>query len=211
MTPRQAGRHGCMNDNVAEQGAAGRVRVDLALIHYPVLNKNREIIGSAVTNLDLHDIARAAKTYGVDSFYVVTPYADQQELFRELLDHWLKGHGLKYNSMRGEALELVKICDDLDQLLESVTEKWGERPTILATCAREKHPSVWSYRVVRQKINDGERFLILLGTAWGLAREVIESADGMLAPISGMGSYNHLSVRSAAAIILDRLLGAKEE
>jgi hypothetical protein len=29
----------------------------------------------------------------------------------------------------------------------------------------------------------------------------------VLAPIRGNTSYNHLSVRSAAAIILDRLLG----
>lgn len=189
----------------------GRVKVDLALIHYPVLNKNQEIIGSAVTNLDLHDIARAAKTYGVDSFYVVTPYADQQELFRELLDHWLKGHGAAYNSKRGEALALVSFCDDLDRLLERVTEKWQERPTVLVTCAREKHPSVWPYQLVRRKVAAGESFLVLLGTAWGLAREVIESANGMLPPISGMGAYNHLSVRSAAAIVLDRILGAREE
>jgi tRNA (guanine37-N1)-methyltransferase len=200
-----------MADNVAEKKEAGRVKVDLALIHYPVLNKNREIIGSAVTNLDLHDIARAAKTYGVDSFYVVTPYADQQELFGELLDHWLKGHGAKYNSRRGEALSLVRFCDDLDQLFERVTEKWRERPTVLATCAQEKHPSVWPYKVVRQRISAGESFLILLGTAWGLAPEVIESANGMLSPISGNGDYNHLSVRSAAAIVLDRLLGSGEE
>jgi len=195
---------------VAEQ-EAGKVKVDLALIHYPVVNKNQEIIGSAVTNLDLHDIARAAKTYGVDSFYIVTPYEDQQELFRELLDHWLTGHGAKYNSKRGEALSSVQICDDLKELFELVTAKWQGRPTVLATCAQEKSPSIWPYSVVRQRIFDGERFLILLGTAWGLAQEVIDAGDGILPPISGLGNYNHLSVRSAAAIVLDRLLGAREE
>ena len=189
----------------------GKVKVDLALIHYPVVNKNQEIIGSAVTNLDLHDISRAAKTYGVDSFYVVTPYKDQQDLFRELLDHWLKGHGAKYNSKRGEALSLVQICDDLGQLFERVTEKWQERPTVLATCAQEKHSIIWPYKVVRQRISEGESFLILFGTAWGMAQEVIEAGDGILPPISGEGSYNHLSVRSAAAIVLDRLLGVREE
>jgi hypothetical protein len=193
---------------VTEQ-EAGKVKVDLALIHYPVVNKNQETIGSAVTNLDLHDIARAAKTYGVDSFYVVTPYEDQQELFRELLDHWLTGHGAKYNSKRGEALSLVQICDDYNQLFERVTEKWQERPTVLATCAQEKHPSIWPYSVVRQKVFDGERFLILFGTAWGLAKEVIDAGDGILPPICGLGDYNHLSVRSAAAIVLDRLLGVR--
>jgi hypothetical protein len=98
----------------------------------------------------------------------------------------------------------------MDQLLASVTAKRQKRPTVLATCAREKHSGVWSYREVRQKISAGESFLILFGTAWGLAREVIEAGDGILPPITGSGSYNHLSVRSAAAIILDRLLGARD-
>ncbi|MCP4687771.1 MAG: RNA methyltransferase, partial [Desulfobacterales bacterium] len=31
----------------------------LALLHYPVVNKNGEPVASAVTNLDLHDISRA--------------------------------------------------------------------------------------------------------------------------------------------------------
>ena len=193
-----------------KQLEAGKVRIDLALIHYPVINKKDEIIGSAVTNLDLHDISRAAKTYGIDSLYIVTPYKDQQELFQELLDHWLKGHGAEYNAKRGEALSLVRICDDMDQLLARVTAKRQKRPTVLATCAREKHSGVWSYRDVRRKISAGESFLILFGTAWGLAREVIESGDGILPPITGSGSYNHLSVRSAAAIVLDRLLGARD-
>jgi hypothetical protein len=122
---------------------AGKAKVDLGLIHYPVMNKNQETIGSAVTNLDLHDIARAAKTFGVDSLYVVTPYKDQQKLFQEVLDHWLTGHGAQYNSMRGEALSLVHICDDLEQLINIVTEKWQQRPTVLSTCAQKRHTSVW--------------------------------------------------------------------
>jgi tRNA (guanine37-N1)-methyltransferase len=195
---------------VAEQGE-DTVNIDLALIHYPVINKNQEIIGSAVTNLDLHDISRAARTYGVGSLNVVTPYSDQQALFRELLDHWLIGSGAEYNSKRGEALSLVHIYDDLEQVLAKVTEKRQQRPIVLATCAQEKHASIWSYRSVRQKIADGECFLVLFGTAWGLAQEVIEAGDGILPPIVGSGSYNHLSVRSAAAIVLDRLLGTGEK
>ena len=158
---------------------AGKPRIDLVLIHYPVVNKNREVIGSAVTNLDLHDIARAARTYGVDTLYVVTPYRDQHELFQELLDHWLTGHGSEYNTKRGEALSLVRMCYDLEEVLAGVTEKWKQRPTVLATCAQERHTAVWPYHTVRQKISTGTSFLILLGTAWGLAQEVIEACDGI--------------------------------
>jgi len=39
-----------------------------------------------------------------------------------------------------------------------------------------------------------------------LTKEVKDDSDYVLAPIEGKG-YNHLSVRSAVAIILDRLLG----
>lgn len=47
----------------SEQGKSSSVSI--ALVHYPVLGKKGEIIGSAITNLDLHDIARTAKTYGM--------------------------------------------------------------------------------------------------------------------------------------------------
>jgi tRNA (guanine37-N1)-methyltransferase len=49
-------------------------------------------------------------------------------------------------------------------------------------------------------------FLLLFGTGHGLAQEVLERADLALPPIRP-GSYNHLSVRAACAIILDRLFG----
>lgn len=192
------------------QQEADRVRLDLALIHYPVINKNGEIIGSAVTNLDLHDISRAAKTFGVDSLYIVTPYRDQQALFKELLDHWLTGHGAEYNAKRGQALSLVRFCDDLDELLVKVTAKWQQKPVILSTCAQKRDSRIWTYREVRKKMAAGGCFLILFGTAWGLSQEIVEAGDGILPPIRGPGSYNHLSVRSAAAIVMDRLLGERQ-
>ncbi|MGC8720905.1 MAG: RNA methyltransferase, partial [Thermodesulforhabdaceae bacterium] len=49
--------------------------------------------------------------------------------------------------------------------------------------------------------------ILLFGTAWGLADAVFEQADYILEPIRGKSSYNHLSVRCAAAIIIDRLFG----
>ena len=194
----------CGNDD------GGSVRVDLALVHYPVVNKNGETIGAAVTNLDLHDIARSARTFGVDTLYMVTPYEDQQRLVSEILNHWLHGYGSTYNGKRGEALSLVRQCADLEELYERVASKWGERPTVLTTCARPQQKS-WSYSRVRKMVQAGDSLLILFGTAWGLAPEVMAMADGALPPITGRGRYNHLSVRSAASIVLDRLLGAREK
>lgn len=191
-------------------GDTKRGRVDLALVHHPVVNKNGEVIGSAVTNLDLHDIARAARTFGAGRFYVVSPYEDQRQLTREILDHWLQGHGSVYNAKRGEALSVVSVCDDLAGLYEQITARHGERPLVIATSARAKD-SEWSFSRLRRHIGAGGSVLILLGTAWGLAPEVMDTVDGVLPPIMGDGEYNHLSVRSAASIILDRLLGRREE
>jgi len=61
-----------------------------------------------------------------------------------------------------------------------------------------------------QALIDAEQdqpFLLLLGTGWGLVEEVFDKSDYVLEPISGGGDYNHLSVRSAASIMLDRLFG----
>lgn len=190
---------------MSDHGSAGS-GLDLALVHYPVCNKNQETIGSAVTNLDLHDIARAGRTFGMDRLYIVTPFADQREMVREILDHWLTGHGSRYNPKRKEALECIRLCDDLSGLYARLTAKWGKRPRVLATSAKAQATTI-GYDAIRQRLREGERHLILFGTAWGLAPEVIEQVDGFLPPISGHGEYNHLSVRSAAAIVLDRLMG----
>lgn len=185
-------------------------RLDLALIHHPVVNRSGEIIGSAVTNLDLHDIARAGKTFGVRNYWVVTPYALQQELAESIVRHWTDGYGGRVNSDRAKALSLIKISPSLEAVLAAMTEQDGCRPTIIATSAAAQEKRI-SYQELRQKIVVEQKpVLILLGTAWGLAPEVMELADAVLPPIQGTGSFNHLSVRSAAAIILDRLLGQQE-
>ena len=185
-------------------------KVDIALIHYPVINKTGETIGSAVTNLDLHDIARAARTFGVDNYYVVTPYSDQHTLVQEILDHWQTGYGAKYNPARKSALDQVRIASSLEATIALVTEQRGQRPLVLTTSARVQENSI-SYRETRERIDTGEPMLLLFGTAHGLAPEVNETADYTLPPIQSTTGYNHLSVRSAVSIILDRLLGVQEE
>ena len=182
------------------------MRVDLALVHYPVCNRNNEVIGSSVTNLDLHDIARAGRTFGLDKYYLVTPFTDQQELVQDILDHWLIGHGAEYNRNRKEALGIIELCADLDEVYEKVEAKWQQRPTVLATSATASDLSI-GYEEIRRRAFDGEPFLILFGTGWGMAPELLTEVDAFLPPLNGAGEYNHLSVRSAASIILDRLLG----
>lgn len=181
-------------------------RVSLALVHHPVVNKNGEEIGSAVTNLDLHDIARAARTFGVDRYYVVTPFEEQQELVREIVDHWQTGYGAEYNPARRDALAIVRITGSLEEAIGRMRERCGQPPLVVTTSAR-LHDNTVGYSVLKAKIDAGVPVLLLFGTAHGLAPQVMTAADAVLPPIGGATEYNHLSVRSAASIILDRLLG----
>lgn len=183
--------------------------LDIALIHYPVVNKTGDTIGSAVTNLDLHDIARAAKTYGVDKYYVVTPYEDQQLLVKEILEHWLNGHGAQYNPARKSALELVAVSESVEDVVKEVTKKRDKKPVILTTSARQSGNLI-SFGDCRRQIKSGQPTLLLFGTAHGLEEQIIKMADHTLPPISGTGNYNHLSVRSAVSVMLDRLMGLRD-
>ncbi|MRR35929.1 RNA methyltransferase, partial [bacterium] len=70
-----------------------RGRLYIALLHHPVLDRGGRVITSAVTNADIHDIARSAKTYGVKRFFIVTPIADQADLVRAIIGHWTHGAG----------------------------------------------------------------------------------------------------------------------
>jgi hypothetical protein len=178
----------------------------VALIHHPVVDKNGKTIAAAITALDLHDIARSAKTYGAGAFYVVTPLEDQQTLVRRITDHWMTGAGAQYNPDRQAALSLIRLQPSLQAMLIDLEQEHGERPLVITTSARNAGASL-SYPDLATLTRSARPLVLLFGTAWGLADEVLERADHRLAPIDGNGSYNHLAVRSAVAIILDRLLG----
>ncbi len=183
-----------------------RSSVAIALIHHPVLGRKGETIGSAVTNLDLHDIARIARTYGVSRYFVVTPYEDQRKLVAEILAHWQSGHGSTYNPARKEAFSVVEQANSLEDVIRTMTNVYERKPALVTTSANTQENSV-GYAQARQRIGEGEPTLLLFGTAHGLAAEITRMADYTLPAIAGRTGYNHLSVRSAAAIICDRLLG----
>jgi hypothetical protein len=178
----------------------------LALLHYPVYNKHRNIVTTAVANMDVHDIARAARTYGIRRFFIITPIDAQRALIRKILDHWLKGLGASFNPSRKEAFQIVGLGRTLDESLDEMTALSGRKPKIVVTGAALSG-EVLSCTALRQRMEEEENpLLFLFGTGWGLAEEVIARGDYRLAPIPGVLNYNHLSVRSAAAIILDRVL-----
>jgi hypothetical protein len=175
-------------------------------MHYPVVNKNGDTIASSMTNLDLHDISRAARSYGVRTFFVVTPLDDQKVLIDRIISHWTDGYGAGYNPARKEALGLIELKTDFEEVLEHIRSNGEGVPKVVVTSARPGCRCV-GYGEFRKMIADGRPHLLVFGTAWGLAEEFIRSADVVLEPITGEGDYNHLSVRSAAAVILDRIVG----
>ncbi|MFQ5560081.1 MAG: RNA methyltransferase [Nitrospinota bacterium] len=183
-------------------------RIYAALVHYPVLNKRGEIVATSITTIDLHDMARISTTYGVDKFYAVTPLKAQHKLVGRILNHWMSGFGAEYNSSRKQAFERLMVTNDIDEALEDIEESTGMKTTVIVTAARSFDNSVSYDKIVRiiSEANE-ENFLVLFGTGWGLSDEVVNRADYILKPIDGGTEYNHLPVRGAFAIILDRLLG----
>ena len=181
----------------------------LALLHYPVVDKNGLIVTSAVTNMDVHDIARSARTYGVREFYVATPVKTLHALVAKIIEHWEIGFGSTYNETRKDALGLVRLANDLDDVVIAVERSAGARPVVVVTSARTG-PKRISFAALRQRLATSPApRLLVFGTGWGLAPEVVDRADEILEPVVGPSDYNHLSVRSAAAVILDRLRAAR--
>lgn len=190
----------------------GYSNVYLALIHYPVYDKHKVVVATSITNFDIHDISRTAKTYEIAHYYLVTPLKSQQELGQRIIEHWNKGLGGRYNPSRRIAMTKVSITDSLETVKQEIFEKYQARPVLIATSAKvpEEFPEkLITFQQLRGNLqkNLAKSYLFLFGTGYGLTESVYKESDFILEPIRGVTDYNHLSVRSAVAIILDRLFG----
>ncbi|PKN11471.1 MAG: hypothetical protein CVU69_12365 [Deltaproteobacteria bacterium HGW-Deltaproteobacteria-4] len=177
-------------------------RLAVALVHYPVLNRCNEVVASAVTNLDLHDIARTCRTFGVGRFFVVTPVKEQQKVVEQILEHWLHGYGSTHNPDRCSAFQLLETVTDLETARERWSKKHSRPARIIVTSA--KSPQGLNGQDCQRLLIE-EPLLLVLGTGSGLAPEIIERSFETFQSIQGVADYNHLPVRAAAAIILDRI------
>jgi len=179
----------------------------IGLVHYPVVNRAGKRIVSAVTNLDIHDIARASATYGIEAFFIITPLERQIALARKIIAHWLKGVGGELNMDRKRAMETAKIVPSIEDAVAVIETTHGQPPEVYATTAHRYSQTVGWRQLRGQLETQAVPVLLLFGTASGLAPEILDSVDGVLEPICGRGDYNHLSVRSAVSVALDRLFG----
>jgi len=181
----------------------------VVLVHFPVYNKHRDVVTTAVTNLDIHDIARASRTFGADRYYIVTPVEEQQKLVKKIVLHWQSGWGATYNPKRKAALDIVSIVPTVSNAVEDMEARLGRKPKVVVTGASNHSKSISSGELAELMAVDEQSFLLLFGTGWGMTEELFDSADYVLEPIKGSGEYNHLSVRSAVSIYMDRLFGRR--
>jgi hypothetical protein len=183
--------------------------IDVALIHWPVFDRAKNIVCTNVTNFDIHDIARASRTYGVERYFIVNKMQEQLSFVSRVLDHWRLGVGSEYNNKRKTALGMV----ELQPTLQDVLKTYKKKPIVIATSARELGIPRIAFKELRKRLEnpDGpqESILLVFGTGFGLGDDVLAMADLLLEPLRGASKddYRHLSVRSAVSIVLDRLLG----
>ena len=183
-----------------------RVKFSIALVHDPVVGKSGETMVSSITTLDIHDMARVGKTYGAQAVYIVTPVLDQKLMVERIKSHWLDDAALKTPVRRVAALSLINV---VPSIAEAVTDakKRAKIVKLLATSAADD-PGFISPGEFASAASEEEEWIVMFGTAYGLAPELMKMADRRLAPVLGRGEFNHLPVRGASAIILDRLFGS---
>ncbi|MCS6914803.1 MAG: RNA methyltransferase [Myxococcales bacterium] len=182
----------------------------LALLHHPVYDKHRRVVATSITNLDIHDIARSTRTYGLAAYYIVHPVGAQRELVHRIINHWQQGPGQEQNDFRRLALQTVRVVASLEEAVSQITQEQGAAPLTVATSASPWGRPVSARALVRDPALQVRPLLLLFGTGWGLTEEVLDRAERALHPIWGPTDYNHLSVRTAAGIVLDRLFSAPE-
>ncbi len=196
--------------------ASRAARTYVILAHHPVHDRVGEVVTTSVTNLDVHDVARSAATYGLGGYFPVTPIAAQREKIRQILAAW-EGQAAAEGAAadhRLAALRLVRPAETIDAALAAIEADIGARPRVVVTSAErasgDGDPPPISFDSLRAALPDeGEALALIFGTGFGLADAALRAADARLAPISGVPEFNHLSVRSAVGIALDRLFGLR--
>jgi hypothetical protein len=183
-------------------------RISVVLAHAPCMDRQGQRYTTSITNLDVHDIARSARSYDFAAFYIVTPVLAQQQMAEAVIGFW-ETTGHQRNPDRHEALQRARVVATIEDAIAAETTAMGEKPWVLATSA--KHQGALRWPDARQKLHSVPRAMILFGTGHGLHADALALADDIVTPILGEADYNHLSVRSAAAICFDRLCGDPNE
>ena len=164
----------------------------VGLVHYPVHNKFGEVVTTSITNLDIHDISRSCVTFGVKKFFIINPLESQRQMYERITNFWKTEIAQRYNPDRVNALSVIDYAFDIESVQQKINSQEEGCLTITTTAMKLEH------QIVESDL-----------TGFNVFCAMPELADYVLAPIKGKGNYNHLSVRSAVAIYLDRLTSDK--
>lgn len=183
------------------------MRLYTALVHHPIRNKKGDMVTTAITNMDISDISRSSRTFGVKKYFLVSPATSQHNLVRRILGHWESDAGSMYNPDRTDAMRVATLAHSLEEAVSQIEEIEGVKPQVVVTGAQFKDTELKVSELREQLRIDKHPVLLVFGTGWGLHASLVETADARLEPIYSQADdgYNHLSVRSAVAIYLDRL------
>ena len=192
-------------------------RTHVALVHHPVVDRTGKVVTTSLTNFDIHDLARSTRTYGLAAYHIVTPVTSQREKAEHIARLWLEETEATRKppatGSRAGALALVRTADSIETVLAALLAEHGEAPLVVATSAREESFPAALRRTPDEFVVEASAttapILLLLGTGWGLADTLIPAVSRVLAPIEGHSDWNHLSVRSAGAVMMDRLFGRR--
>jgi len=176
----------------------------VALVHHPLKNRNGDEITAQTNEFDIMDASRLVHVYDVRRFYVIQPIEAQASIVDRMIEYQMDP---TREAQRGRFHKTFRL-DSLDEALADAVEDAGGPVRTIATTARQ-FPDSQPYADVRQRIDAGEPLLLMFGMAWGLVDRIIDEADLRLEPVSGGCGFDHLPVRSAFAIVLDRLLGVR--
>lgn len=178
--------------------------IHIALLHYPIKDKLGNIITTAVTNFDVHDIARVSASVGFSSYFIITPIKEQHALVSRITKHWIEGVGGEKNTARRQALQTIRLAYSLEEAKSKIFEKTNKDVKIITTSAANYNNSI-SLENFAKELNENYSYLLVFGTGWGIDEQIVKNSDYILKPIVYDTDYNHLCVRSAVSIFADRI------
>ena len=134
--------------------------------------------------MDIHDISRSCKTFGVKNYFIVTPLERQKELVSKILGHWDSERASDYNPDRQDALSDTRVLSSVEDCIERISQECGKKPVVVATGANFKN-YLGAEGSLRDKFSsiDNPPCLLLFGTGWGLHSDLDKLIDYKLEPI----------------------------
>src|SRR5436853_424381 len=136
--------------------------LSVALLHENMHDKQGKIVTASLTLIDIHDLARGSRTFGITSLFVAHPSPAIRKLAHTLETHWEEGFGATYNPNRKEALETLEIVSDLDEVIHKIDLRTKKLPKLIASSAK-KGADRMTYPKMREVIDaTSDPFVLML-------------------------------------------------